>query len=462
MSVALPSSLAPLTGDLIIDAVTHGYSWRLDQDRVLDISLSNGLGGEYWGEGATGALGLLGSALEAYAQFADISFNYLGYFFNPMAAAVAGSEINFTLTADPSVGSTWAFARFPDVSDTFYFGAPGDVFFNINSPALSLPSYEPGSQGFFLMLHELGHALGLKHPHDDGGTGRPIWSETDLLGDLDTDWFSIMSYNDDFDFDEIAYDPATPMLIDVLAIQYLYGKNMSANAGDDVHQLARSELYYTVWDAAGADWVSAAGQADGWMIVLPDAQISDLVDTLAGFAAPVAELDWDAPGTLVWLAGDLENAQGGDGGDILVGTAGANRLLGGAGDDEIEGLGGADVLHGNVGDDWLWGDGGRDIIRGGRGADNLDGGAGDDWLSGDRGDDTLAGGAGADTFHVFAESGLDIVTDFNAAEGDRVLVGDGAAWSATLTADGLMVSVGGSAMVLMGVTALPAEGWILG
>lgn len=62
--------------------------------------------------------------------------------------------------------------------------------------------------------------------------------------------------------------------------------------------------------------------------------------------------------------------------------------------------------------DSLAGSAGTDVVEGGRGNDRLDGGTGDD---------TLTGGAGADTFILRSGGGNDIVTDFNAAAGDRVM-----------------------------------------
>jgi len=83
-------------------------------------------------------------------------------------------------------------------------------------------------------------------------------------------------------------------------------------------------------------------------------------------------------------------------------------------------------------------------------------------VAGDRGADTISGGAGADLFHTFSGAGLDRVTDFNAAQGDRVNVLAGTTY--TLRQDGAdtIVDMGnGDQMVLVGVdlAALPA-GWI--
>jgi Ca2+-binding RTX toxin-like protein len=103
-------------------------------------------------------------------------------------------------------------------------------------------------------------------------------------------------------------------------------------------------------------------------------------------------------------------------------------------------------------------------VRGGQDNDIVRGGAGADFISGDRGDDTMSGGAGADTFNTFAETGLDRVLDFSAAEGDRVQLAPGTTFSlAQSGADTVISMTGGGQMVLVGVqlSSLP-QGWIFG
>lgn len=67
------------------------------------------------------------------------------------------------------------------------------------------------------------------------------------------------------------------------------------------------------------------------------------------------------------------------------------------------------------------GSGKADILNGSSGADIIDGGAGNDTIFGGAGTDYLTGGRGADTFVVGSHSQYDIITDFNAAEGDRIV-----------------------------------------
>ncbi len=73
---------------------------------------------------------------------------------------------------------------------------------------------------------------------------------------------------------------------------------------------------------------------------------------------------------------------------------------------------------------------GNDLVRAGGGQDTVNGEAGNDRLAGWYGTDTLTGGTGADEF-IFATNfssyspgtdGVDVITDFNQAEGDKLVI----------------------------------------
>ncbi len=111
-----------------------------------------------------------------------------------------------------------------------------------------------------------------------------------------------------------------------------------------------------------------------------------------------------APGVVITLT-HVENVNGTQAGDTLIGDAGVN------------------VMYGWGGDDWLYGGDGDDAMNGVDGADHLVGGAGRD---------RLFGGEGADTF-VFAPgdsdfSAPDTIRDFTAE--DRIQFTDGPAGDA--------------------------------
>jgi serralysin len=92
------------------------------------------------------------------------------------------------------------------------------------------------------------------------------------------------------------------------------------------------------------------------------------------------------------------------------------------------------------------------------------GDAGDDWISGDRGVDTMTGGAGADIFHIFADAGFDVVTDFSASQGDRVFLLAGTQYTVRQDGGDTIVDLGADGrLTLTGVQmgSLP-QGWIFG
>lgn len=100
----------------------------------------------------------------------------------------------------------------------------------------------------------------------------------------------------------------------------------------------------------------------------------------------------------------IENVNGGDGNDRLLGDAADNRIDG---------------------------DGGNDYLFGGLGNDVLVGGTGDDWLIGGGGFDRLSGGVGKDVFELRQGAGYDIITDFMRGE-DRIFLGSGTSSLSTL------------------------------
>jgi Ca2+-binding RTX toxin-like protein len=367
--MATPSAFPlALSGENIIDATTHGYYWLLGPDRTIHWSLSMGWNGESWSN-PTALASTLQSAFNTYSYYANIKFQYVGYFTSPLEAALSSSDIN---VASDQVGqffnsySAWAFGNFPRYSyNSLYYGAPGDIYINGLSQAAYLPDYSPGSAGFFLFLHEIGHTLGLKHPHDDGGTGRPTYASLGW-GNFDDDWFSVMSYKDDADWNLTEWDPASPMLIDVIAMQYLYGKNMLTNAGDNTLTLKLTNMYETYWDASGNDSIDASGSTVGWSIILPDLQMSSLVDTKVGFATPRSGLTSSVLQTLYWLAGDYENVYGSAYADYITGSSASNVLAGNGGDDTIMGGGGDDTFQGIRGHDIIFGGTGSDVLEFGK------------------------------------------------------------------------------------------------
>ncbi|MBL8706947.1 MAG: hypothetical protein JNM30_18990, partial [Rhodospirillales bacterium] len=79
-------------------------------------------------------------------------------------------------------------------------------------------------------------------------------------------------------------------------------------------------------------------------------------------------------------------------------------------------------LYGSTGAEALHGGTASELLLAGGGDDTLYGGAGDDWLLAGAGADVISGGAGADRFVLAAGLGLDTVLDFDAQEGDQLVL----------------------------------------
>ncbi len=342
--VATPSSApAPLTGIRLVDALTTGYRWNLDGSRTINFAIANGFSGEVWASPPSLAR-QVNQALQSFATFIDVRFNYAGYFSTPLDAAPF-SEITVSVDGTgrfmPSA-SIWAIGHFPAlVYNTTYIGQAGDVYLNLRSSAARLPSYEPGSEGFALLLHELGHALGLKHTHDSGGTGRPTLASLGLRS-LDQDWASIMSYNDGFSWNQLAWDPTTPMILDIIGLMYLYGPNQATNAGNTTHVLRATNQYTSHWDASGIDTLNLANAGEGWTIDL-ELGIERTIGVRMGLAAPTADSNAVTPKSLNWLLGDYENVVATNFSDSIKGNDLRNVIYGIGGNDTITFGGGIDT-----------------------------------------------------------------------------------------------------------------------
>lgn len=122
--------------------------------------------------------------------------------------------------------------------------------------------------------------------------------------------------------------------------------------------------------------------------------------------------------------GDGENTLwAGDGDDIVTGGNGSERLGGGPGNDIINAHDGNDLVYGGGGADIITGGTGNDRIWSGRGNDIVAGGDGDDFIATGFGDNHVWGGSGADQFVFYKNSGHTHIRDFDASEGDRILLG---------------------------------------
>jgi Ca2+-binding RTX toxin-like protein len=286
-------------------------------------------------------------ALQTYADVANITFQ-------EVSNNNGGGMLQFGLSDLPS-----GFSGFGNPPLAGFGDRIGDIWIDT-------------STGFSTYIHEIGHALGLKHPTrevaDDIGPFLP--TEKAHVG-----------------FSALIGSAITPQLYDILAIQHLYGVRTNTRLGDNTYTNP-NDSHMTIYDNGGIDVISADDHQQRVEIDLRSGTHSFI-----GIANGV----------------NIENAIGGRGDDTLTGNDLENFLVGGGGHDSIDGLIGNDTLYGATGDDTLDGYFGRDLLegqeghdllRGGPGSDTLKGGSGNDTLDGSLDTDTLSGGSGDDTYLV--------------------------------------------------------------
>ncbi|GGE16625.1 hypothetical protein GCM10011360_01720 [Primorskyibacter flagellatus] len=267
---------------------------------------------------------------------------------------------------------------------------------------------DQGGYDFMVFTHEFMHAMGLSHPHDDGG-GSPIMNGVDDAfddygdHDLNQGTYTVMTYNNGFftgtpgsgpDPDHLYGYEAGPMALDIAVLQSLYGANMTTATGDNVYLLPDANVagtkWVAIWDSGGADEI----RYDGGRDAVIDLRSATLLYEPGG-GGWVSSADGIAGGYTIANGVVVEAATGGSGDDILTGNDAGNVL---------SGRGGADWIRGNGGEDTVLGGAGNDTLFGGAGADEVSGGSGDDLflhdLRTDAFGDEVRGGDGADDHDV--------------------------------------------------------------
>ncbi|WP_292992678.1 M10 family metallopeptidase [Nitrosomonas sp.] len=266
-----------------------------------------------------------------------------GYFENALQQWANVANLNFIKVAEtPSdVGDIrTAYTEDPDESTLAWSYLPsnspksGDIWMNTQS-LLNFENWTPGTISFETLLHEIGHALGFKHPfaNPDDPT------EETLPPALDSIMHTIMSYTysnlQGEEGNEFSFHPTTPMVLDIAAMQYLYGANTHYHAGNDTYTYNDANTYNeAIWDASGAsDTIQYTGTISSRI---------DLNPTSASFIGEPIYVQSNGvnvglPIPNVWIADSviIENAIAGQGDDVLIGNDSSNILDGDSGIDTV-------------------------------------------------------------------------------------------------------------------------------
>ncbi|MBB2699252.1 UNVERIFIED_ORG: Ca2+-binding RTX toxin-like protein, partial [Rhizobium esperanzae] len=337
---------------------------------------------------------------QSYGNTANDGFSVEGFTNANFEAGSAGTAtVRFAQSSLPE--TAWAYT--PVIG-----GVGGDIWFGTEYAGtendLRFPRF--GNYAGHTLAHELGHALGLKHAHEEYARNMTLVPRVH-----DSLEYTIMTYRSFVGDNTSGYKyehdgaPQTFMMLDIAALQEMYGADYTTNSGDTVYKWnpnqgityvngvaaitpAANRVFATIWDGGG----------------------SDTYDLSAYTTA--LKIDLHAGGYSVFSQGQLAYLGGGPNGGYARGNI-FNALLY---HDNVASLienvkagSGNDTIVGNEADNTLWGNAGNDTLTGDSGNDTLDGGAGNDKLSGGVGNDVYIVDNANDIVNENANEGTDTV-----------------------------------------------------
>ncbi len=364
------------TGNADIDGLLSGVAWTGTVTYSFPDSANDYSSGYGYGEPRASGFGSISSKQKAVVHtimdqvkaYTNLDLQYAG---------TNGADIKI---AQSSEANPTAYAYYPG-----NYEEGGDIWFGTN---YNFRSPTPGTYQYHAHLHEIGHALGLKHAHDESGPG-----STHVPDHHDSLEYSVMTYHSFVGSTASGYTnetygyPTTFMMNDIIALQEMYGADFTTESSNTV---------YTWNPSTGETYINGVGQGRPGGSGAPSSA-NNIFMTI-----------WDGGGIDTY---DFSNYTSNLNVDLRPGEHSITKSA------QLAYLGYGEYARGNVFNAYVYKGDTRSLIenaKGGTGNDVLKGNSADNRLDGGRGADRLTGYRGDDTFVYWKNYGLDTITDFGA------------------------------------------------
>lgn len=365
------------TGNQNIDGILSGSKWAQENITFSFPTSNTVFASNYQNATPTNNFAPVTEQMKVAARFAlDANSGPGGASFSIEAL----TNLNIAETSDAKTTLRFAQSNTPSTAFAYYPGTgydeAGDVWFGRN---YTYTNPTPGTYAWHTMLHEIGHAVGLKHGQETNVYGA-------VPANRDAMEYTVMTYRSyigdplsgGYSNEQYGYAQSY-MMLDIAALQNMYGADYTVNSGDTVYKwnpgsgdtlingqvaiaAGGNRIFATIWDGGGVDTYDLSSYTTGVSIDLRPGE-SSLFSTTQRANLGDGQV----------AAGNIYNA-------LLFGGNNASlieNVIGGSGNDTIRGNDGANAIYGGAGNDTLYGHDGNDMLVGGAGNDFLDGGAGE-------------------------------------------------------------------------------------
>lgn len=281
------------------------------------------------------------AALTAIEAYIDVKFQEVEQPANAELRFITNSSFN-------SAGGAFTYDPSNEEARGLILLAPGEINGIVSEPSKGM---DRGGLGYYTVVHEVVHVLGLAHPFDDFGGSDILPGVIDQLDlgafEFNQSAYTILAYGF---AQKTRKNPSqtrgyasTPMPFDLGVLQAKYGVNHKTGRGDNLYHLTDENAlgtdYSAIWDVGGNDTIIYSGSKSAQIDLRPASLKYEI-----GGGGYMSQAEGIVGGYIIASGVVIEKAQGGAGDDVLIGNAHANRLEGNQGSDRLTGGAGADVF----------------------------------------------------------------------------------------------------------------------